>query len=155
MVLFSSHMMPNPWAEIRDRLEIRTFCWLQPRAARYTESITYSRKDFNHGVFAASPTSWCSEDIFCIQSELLVLYTNIWRAYTLRSVISGQGMDNQFFQWEIKDNSSLASRVFIHEYLLTVLFGLSESDEWLNRDLYHVLGNADWKWWISDYIEHG
>jgi len=54
----------------------------------------------------------------------------------------GQGMDNQFSQWEIKDNSSPSSRVFIDKYLLTVLFGLSEPDKRLSRDLYHVLGKA-------------
>lgn len=60
--------------------------------------------------------------------HLLDLFTNIWMADTLLSLIAEWGVDNPFSQWEIKDNSSPASRVFIYKYLLTVLFGLSEAD---------------------------
>lgn len=76
MVLFSSHVMANPWAEIRDRLEIRTFCWLQPRAARCTESIIHSRKDFNHGFLQPGPppgalktSAYCLHCLIYIQTS--------------------------------------------------------------------------------------
>lgn len=104
--------------------------------------------------FAAGPCSLCYEGIFCKESALLDLFTIIWRASILLSAIPGWGVDHPFSQWEIEGNFSPSSRVLIYKYLLTLLFGLSEADEWLSGDLYHVLGNADWKQWISNYIEH-
>lgn len=88
------------------------------------------------------------------ESALLDLYTIIWRASTLLSVIPGWGVDNPFSQWEIEGNFSPSSRALIFMYLLTLLFRLSEAEEWLSGDLFHFLGNADWKQWISNYTEH-
>lgn len=57
--------MANPWAEIRDRVEIRTFCWLQPIASRSIESV---RKDFNHSFFFQpySPPDTSEQSLHCL-----------------------------------------------------------------------------------------